>query len=144
IMKLPWLWSCGGRGSLVLPVRVRKRNSSRLAGTQIAGGDWRHSGARASSGPGSITAPESACAPTADAFSNTQMLVSGLSCLSRMAQESPAGPPPTMATSYSMTSRSTALLSTAALLTVCDSSCLLRLHADRAVEADRLAIQHRN
>src|SRR5690348_6087739 len=110
----------------------------------MAGGVCRHSGRRASSGPGSMTAPESACAPTAEAFSRMQMLVSGLSCLSRMAQASPAGPPPTIAMSYSMTSRSTALLSTAALFTVCETSCLLRLHADRAVEADRLAVQHRN
>src|SRR5580692_1461953 len=143
-MKLPWLCNCGGVGSFMLPVRVRNRNSSRLAGTQIAGGDCRHCGSSASSGPGSMTAPESACAPMAEAFSSTQMLVSGLSCLSRIAQARPAGPPPTMAMSYSMTSRSTALLFTAALLTMKGSSSLLRLHTDRAIEADRFAIQHRD
>src|SRR5580704_5083283 len=144
MMKLPWLCNVGGMGRFMLPVRVMKRNSSRLDGTQIAGGDCRHCGNSASSGPGSMTAPESACAPMAEAFSSTQMLVSGLSCLSRMAQARPAGPPPTMAMSYSMTSRSTALLSTAALLTMKGPSSLLGLHADRAIEADRFAIQHGN
>ena len=90
----------------MLPVRVSRRNSSRFAGTQMPGGDWRQSGSSASSGPGSITAPESECAPTAEPFSSTQTLRSGLSCLRRMAHARPAGPAPTIATSYSITSRS--------------------------------------
>ena len=41
-----------------------------------------------------------------EAFSITQTEISGLSCLSRMAKARPAGPAPTVTTSYSMTSRS--------------------------------------
>src|ERR1043165_6455603 len=42
----------------------------------------------------------------AEAFSKTQIFLSGCSCLSRIAKASPDGPPPTTTTSYSMTSRS--------------------------------------
>ena len=45
----------------------------------------RQFGSSFSSGPGSSTAPDSECAPTAEAFSSTQMLISGLSCFSRIA-----------------------------------------------------------
>ena len=83
-------------------MRVRNRNESRFAGTQISGGDWRHSGSNASSGPGSMTAPEMECAPTAEPFSRMQTLRSGLSCFRRMAHDRPAGPAPTMAMSYSI------------------------------------------
>src|SRR5207342_1487338 len=43
-------------------------------------------------------------------FSITHTDSSGLSCLSRIANDSPAGPAPTVTTSYSMTSRSTSLM----------------------------------
>src|SRR5580698_9948145 len=79
--------------------------SSWVAGTQMSGGLARHAGSSSSSGPGSKTAPDSECAPKLAAFSSTQTLKSGLSCFSLMAQAKPAGPAPTMATSYSMTSR---------------------------------------
>src|SRR6185312_15923187 len=119
-----------GRGTL--PVRVSRRNTSRLAGTHSLGGDCRHSGASSSNGPGSMTAPDRACAPTAEPFSSTQMLVPGWSCLRRMAQARPAGPAPTTTTSYSITSRETL------------SVILFRSHPDGAIEADGLAVQHRD
>src|SRR4051794_628694 len=63
---------------------------------------------------GSMTAPERICAPTSDPFSTTTTLVSGESCLSRIAAASPAGPAPTITTSNSIASRagnSSALIS---------------------------------
>src|SRR5258708_5823114 len=86
------------------------RNSSRAAGTQTAGADLRQSGSSSSSGSGSSTAPDKECAPRLAAFSSTQTLNAGLSCFSRIAQASPAGPAPTFATSYSMTSRGDSLI----------------------------------
>src|SRR5688572_18376528 len=118
-------------GSLNVPVLVISRTSSSAAGTFMPVYSLRQFGSSFSSGPGSSTAPERACAPTAEAFSSTQMLISGLSCFRRMAQARPAGPAPTTTTSYSITSRSV-------------MRCLsLRRHADRAVEADAFAIEHR-
>src|SRR6185312_16108238 len=105
-MKLPWLCMPGGTGSLRPPVFVSSQNSSSPAGTQIGGGASRQPGSRASSGPGSITAPERICAPKVEAFSITHTVVSGWSCFSRVANDSPAGPAPTTTTSYSMVSRS--------------------------------------
>src|SRR5690606_38078488 len=75
-------------------------------GTQIGGGLSRQPGSSASSGPGSITAPDRMCAPTVAPFSITHTEGSGASCLSRIANARPAGPAPTVTTSYSMTSRS--------------------------------------
>ncbi len=57
-----------------------------------------------------MTAPDSECAPRLAAFSSTQTLKAGLSCFRRIAQASPAGPAPTIATSYSMTSRGVSLI----------------------------------
>src|SRR6516164_7768224 len=54
---------------------------------------------------GSITAPERMCAPTSEPFSTTTTVVSGESCLSRIAAASPAGPAPTITTSNSIASR---------------------------------------
>src|SRR5512138_1925078 len=111
-----------------------------------------------------MTAPESECAPTEDPFSSTQTLASGLSCLSRIAHASPAGPAPTMTTSYSMTSRSVICCSqigcsqkrnAQACATLRDSTYSLqprayslqpigslRRHPNRAVQADALAVEH--
>src|SRR3974390_2827854 len=99
-------------------VAVSSLNSSRAAGTQIAGGVRRQSGSSASSGPGSRTQPDNECAPTAAPFSSTQTLRSDLSCLSLIAQARPAGPPPTISTSYSIWSRSirSALMAVVALV----------------------------
>src|SRR5580698_589724 len=96
----------GGTGSLRPPVLLSSQNSSSPAGTQIGGGLSRQPGSRASSGCGSITAPERICAPMVEAFSITHTLTSGLSCLRRIANDSPAGPAPTTMTSYSIVSRS--------------------------------------
>src|SRR6185312_609147 len=138
MMKLPRLCSCGGNGSFMLPLAVSSRNSFRTAGTQISGGESRHSGASASSGPGSITAPDRACAPTAAAFSSTQTLRSCCNCFNRMAHDSPAGPAPTITTSYSMTSRWMSFCSGA------EAFISGGLNADCAIEADGLAVQHRD
>ena len=132
-MKLPSLCCCGGTGMRIRRVRVSNANSSRLAGMQMPGGASRQPGSRASSGAGSSTAPDSACAPMADAFSSTQMLSSGLFSLSLMAQARPPGPPPTTKTSYSIVSRS---------MSISRLRRSLRLHADAAVQADGLAVQH--
>jgi hypothetical protein len=107
-MKLPWLCICGGViGDLIACFESRRnQNSSFVTGTQIGGGLRPHSGSNAFSGSGSITAPERICAPIVDAFSITHTLRSGFSCLRRIANASPAGPAPTVTTSYSMMSRS--------------------------------------
>src|SRR3546814_13169761 len=83
------------------------QNSSPVTGTQIGGGLSRQPGSSASSGSGSITAPDRMCAPIVLDFSITHTDSSGLSCLRRIASDSPAGPAPTVPLLYSMTSRST-------------------------------------
>ncbi len=106
-MKLPELCICGGVGSLrALSWLPSIQNSSPVTGTHTGGGLLRQSGSSASSGPGSITAPDRICAPTVEAFSITHTDSSGLSCLRRIANASPAGPAPTVMTSYSIVSRS--------------------------------------
>src|SRR5258708_5284898 len=117
------------------------RKSSTLAGTFMPGYSVRHAGSSSSSGPGSRTAPESECAPTDAAFSSTHTLTSGLSCFRRIAHASPAGPAPTITTSYCRCSRSIASDAPPVSLIRRRS---LRLHADGAVEADGGAIQHRD
>src|SRR4029077_785443 len=125
------------------------RKSSSVAGTFMPGYSLRHSGSSASRGPGSSTAPESDCAPTAAAFSSTQTFTSGFSCFRRMAQARAAGPAPTITTSYCMTSRSIDWVSVTvrplhgSRERLC-THALLGLHADRTVEPDRLAIEHRD
>ena len=61
-----------------------------------------------SSARGSKTFPDRMCAPTSAPFSTTHTLrsspVSSASCFSRIAAASPAGPAPTVTTSYSITS----------------------------------------
>ena len=101
------------------------------AGTFMPVYSLRQFGSSFSSAAGSSTAPESECAPTAAAFSSTQMFVSGLSCFRRIAQARPAGPAPMTTMSYSITSRSVM------------RALSLRCHADRAVEADAFAVEHR-
>src|ERR1700761_6266056 len=105
-MKLPLLCMPGGIGSLRPPVLLSSQNSSSLAGTQMGGGLSPQPGSRASSGCGSITAPESICAPMVEAFSTTHTVRSGLICFRRIAKDRPAGPAPTTITSYSIVSRS--------------------------------------
>src|SRR4026208_726996 len=130
MMKLPWL--CIGEslmaqpGSLAEPVFVISRTSSSAAGTFIPLYSLRPFGSSFSSAAGSSTAPESECAPTDDAFPSAEMVLAG-----RPARASPAGPAPTITTSYSITSRSVM------------SALSFRRHADRAVEANAFAVQHR-
>ena len=52
----------------------------------------------------SKTLPDKICAPISDAFSKRQTLISGFNCFNLIAVESPEGPPPTITTSYSITS----------------------------------------
>src|ERR1700738_78459 len=92
-------------GSFREPVRVISRTSSFAALTFMPGYSVRQFGNSFSIGPGSSTAPDREWAPRAAAFSSTQTLKAGLICFRRIAQASPAGPAPTIATSYSMTSR---------------------------------------
>ena len=58
---------------------------------------------------GSITAPDRMWAPISEPFSirqtDTSWLRSAASCFRRIAAASPAGPPPTITTSYSIDSR---------------------------------------
>src|SRR5687768_15119143 len=106
----------------------------------------RQFGSSCSSGPDSSTAPDNECAPTAEPFSSTQTLRSALSCFSRIAHARPAGPAPTITTSYSITSRSVmASLFAVSARGSCGllSVLLLRRHPDRAVEADAFAVEHR-
>ncbi|KQU66958.1 hypothetical protein ASC75_10240 [Aminobacter sp. DSM 101952] len=70
----------------------------------------RQSGNSRSMPIGSTTAPDRICAPTSPPFSSTTTESSGLTCLSRIAAASPAGPAPTMTTSNSMLSRSISLI----------------------------------
>src|SRR6476659_781651 len=135
-MKLPWFFMPGGTGSLRPPVFDSSQNSSSPAGTQIGGGASRHPGKSASSGPGSITAPDRMCAPTVAPFSITHTLSSGLSCLSRIANDNPAGPAPTVTTSYSITSRSTSLMGRSRL-------CSLQSRDSRGLRTGRQIRQHR-
>ena len=90
--------------------------------------DWKEKGAPFSfqSGinlfkpEGSKTAPDKICAPTSEPFSNTTISKFSSSCFNLIAADSPAGPAPTITTSYSIVS-----------LTACDtrtsSSALLSL-----------------
>src|ERR1700722_14182288 len=119
----------GTSGNRLPPRRVMKKNSSRTAGTFMPAYSRRQCGSSVSRGPGSRTAPEFECAPTLAPFSRTHTFLSGASCFKRMAAARPAGPAPTITTSYSITSVMAASFG---------------LHADRAVEADSLAVQHGN
>ena len=67
------------------------------------------SGISSSSARGSMIAPDRMCAPGSEPFSRTTTEIScersAASCFRRIAVASPAGPAPTMATSYSIASR---------------------------------------
>ena len=62
------------------------------------------SGISSSSALVSNTLPLNMCAPTSDPFSKIQTFKSGFICLSLMDVAKPAGPAPTMTTSYSIDS----------------------------------------
>ena len=67
------------------------------------------SGNNSVSARGSMMAPDRMCAPGSEPFSSTTTETSrpllAANCLSRIAVDSPPGPPPTITTSYSMASR---------------------------------------
>ena len=111
----------GGRHE-VLPDRIETGTfavAAAMAGTSCSGSLTgtcargqpcsRHSGSSSSSERGSITAPDRICAPTSDPFSRMHTLISppasAASCFSRIAADRPAGPAPTITTSYSIASR---------------------------------------
>src|SRR4051812_9685884 len=93
-----------GIGSLPLLVRYQCQLS--VTGTSASEQpSSRQVGNSSSSARGSTTAPDKMCAPISEPFSSTQTLNSGLTCLSRIAVDSPAGPPPTITTSKGIDSR---------------------------------------
>jgi len=104
-MKLPWFAICGGViGSLYRLRRVRNTNSSRVAGTQIAGharASWEQfvERTRLENRTGERMSAE-ACSLFQHAHREF-----GLQLFQADGAGEAAGPPPTMATSYSMTSR---------------------------------------
>src|SRR3954462_8111929 len=99
---------CGKPNLLFLP-RIQCWLS--VTGTSASGQPLsRQSGISSSSPLGSTTAPDRICAPTSEPFSSTQTEISApfsaASCLSRIAADRPAGPAPTITTSYGIDSRS--------------------------------------
>ena len=64
------------------------------------------SGINAVKALGSRTAPDRICAPTSEPFSKTTTSKSGSNCLILIAADNPAGPAPTITTSYGILSRS--------------------------------------
>jgi hypothetical protein len=93
----PGVSQCGTES---LPRRVRNQWRLSVTGTAASGQSRaRQSGINSSSARGSTTAPERICAPISLPFSSTQTDRSAFNCLSRIAAESPAGPPPTITTS---------------------------------------------
>src|SRR6185312_6268866 len=91
------------------PVLVSHRNWSSVTVVSIGAPFSFQSGMSSLMATGSITAPDRMWAPTSEPFSSTQTdtswLRSAASCFSRIAAERPAGPPPTITTSYSIDSR---------------------------------------
>ena len=132
-----------GMGSQEMSVALRlpsRMNLSWVTGVSSGQPFSSQSGKSTRRPAGSITAPERMCAPTSEPFSITATVisapVSAAFCFSRMAAESPAGPPPTMTTSYSMASRSTGSASTwpsSSSTCSADIPMLFRLCADAYV-----------
>src|SRR3954451_4096154 len=114
---LPWLRNGGGVGLSGIAMRlVRKRTSSFSTVPYVGHSDSSMSGNSRSIADGCIIAPDSRCDPVFLPFSiratgtspsdSARAESSSSSCISRMAQARPAGPPPTMATPTSMRSSS--------------------------------------
>ena len=82
---------------------------SSVTGLSRGAPSWIQSGSSSFNAFGSKIAPDRMCAPISEPFSTRQIEISRSasreSCASRMAAESPAGPPPTIRTSNSMDSR---------------------------------------
>jgi hypothetical protein len=96
-------------GKRKAPVLLKNRNWSSLTCVSSGAPFSFQSGMSSFSPIGSITAPDRMWAPISEPFSirqtDTSWLRSAASCLSRIAADSPAGPPPTINTSYSIDSR---------------------------------------
>src|SRR5215208_5637786 len=114
---LPWLRNGGGVGFSGIAMRlVRKRMSSFSTVPYVGQSDSSISGNSRCIADGCIIAPDSRCDPVFLPFSiratgtspsdSARAESSSSSCISRTAQASPAGPPPTMATPTSMRSSS--------------------------------------
>lgn len=101
IMKLPWLFICGGAGIGIELFFVKNRILSLVAGVIFSkreglSGEFQ-SGRSSLTADGSMTLPERMCAPNSPAFSSTSTRNSSLpaslaSCFRRIAALSPAGP----------------------------------------------------
>ena len=100
----------GGVGMRKLPVSVRNMNLSAVTGVSSGAPRSFQSGISSFRLRGSRTAPDRIWAPTSLPFSirHTSMFLpaSLASCFSRIAADRPDGPPPTITTSNSITSRS--------------------------------------
>src|SRR5512134_589170 len=110
---MPWFLKHAGSaksGSLYAPRSVRNTKRSSLTGALSGASSSRQFGMSSVSERGSITAPDRMCAPTSEPFSSTQTPTScwccAASCFKRIAAASPAGPAPTITTSYCIDSRS--------------------------------------
>ncbi len=102
----------GGMGSQVMsssPPSVSTTNRSRETGVSSGAPLAFQSGISSFRPRGSITAPDRMWAPISEPFSNTATEssdpASAASCFSRIAADRPAGPPPTITTSYCIDSR---------------------------------------
>ena len=112
-MYMPWLLISGGSsqpGMRCALSAVSTRNRSSLTGVSSGAPRSFQSGNSSVIAMGSITAPEMMWAPISDPFSSTHTPISRpaspASCFRRIAAARPAGPAPTMTTSYSIDSRS--------------------------------------
>lgn len=101
MIKLPWLFICGGAGIGMALFFVKKRILSFVAGVTFSKRDGLsgefQSGMSSLTADGSMTLPERTCAPNSPPFSSTSTRNSSLpaslaSCFRRMAALSPAGP----------------------------------------------------
>ena len=112
-MYMPWLSISRGSDQFGMrqaffSVRIMKRSS--VTGVLSGAPTACQSGKSSFIACGSMMAPERMCAPISEPFSSRQTETSfplcAASCFSRIAAARPAGPPPTITTSYSIASRS--------------------------------------
>ena len=91
-------------GILKLLFFVKKEKSSEVTLVFIGVSSSLQLGISSSIALVSKTFPLKICAPTSGAFSKIQIDNSSLSCFNLMAEERPAGPAPTITTSYNISS----------------------------------------
>ncbi len=96
-------------GVLLAPVSDRNSTSSPVTGCDSGAPSAFQFGSSSVIARGSITAPDRMCAPGSEPFSSTttetSLPDSAASCFRRIAVARPAGPAPTITTSYSIASR---------------------------------------